>query len=56
VTKSWPWSATPSLHEGHAVRACYAVLRMQERVKKYAEESASDVTWPSSRSQLGKLR
>jgi class 3 adenylate cyclase/tetratricopeptide (TPR) repeat protein len=25
-------------HEDHAVRACYAALRMQEGVKKYAEE------------------
>src|SRR5262245_44391825 len=25
-------------HEDHAVRACYAALRMQESVKKYAEE------------------
>jgi class 3 adenylate cyclase/tetratricopeptide (TPR) repeat protein len=28
----------PLTHEDHAVRACYAALRMQERVKKYAEE------------------
>ena len=28
----------PVAHEDHAVRACYAVLRMQESVKKYAEE------------------
>src|SRR5262245_26826518 len=28
----------PLAHEDHAVRACYAALRMQERVKKYAEE------------------
>jgi class 3 adenylate cyclase/tetratricopeptide (TPR) repeat protein len=27
----------PLAHEDHAVRACYAALRMQERVKKYAE-------------------
>ena len=28
----------PLAHEDHAVRACYAALRMQEGVKKYAEE------------------
>src|SRR5881396_3568068 len=28
----------PLAHEDHAVRACYAALRMQERVKEYAEE------------------
>ena len=28
----------PLAHEDHAVRACYAALRMQERVKRYAEE------------------
>ena len=28
----------PVTHEDHAVRACYAALRMQESVKKYAEE------------------
>jgi class 3 adenylate cyclase/tetratricopeptide (TPR) repeat protein len=28
----------PVAHEDHAVRACYAALRMQERVKRYAEE------------------
>ncbi len=27
----------PLAHEDHAVRACYAALRMQESVKKYAE-------------------
>ncbi|MDH3444552.1 MAG: AAA family ATPase, partial [Deltaproteobacteria bacterium] len=27
----------PIAHEDHAVRACYAALRMQESVKKYAE-------------------
>ena len=27
----------PLAHEGHAVRACYAALRMQESVKRYAE-------------------
>ena len=28
----------PLAHEDHAMRACYAALRMQESVKKYAEE------------------
>src|SRR5215217_2141841 len=28
----------PLAHEDHAVRACYAALRMQEAVKEYAEE------------------
>jgi class 3 adenylate cyclase len=28
----------PLAHEDHAVRACYAALRMQEAVKKYANE------------------
>jgi class 3 adenylate cyclase/tetratricopeptide (TPR) repeat protein len=28
----------PQAHEDHAVRACYAALRMQESVKRYAEE------------------
>jgi len=28
----------PVAHEDHAVRACYAALRMQELVKKYADE------------------
>ena len=28
----------PLAHEDHAVRACYAALRMQELVKRYAEE------------------
>src|SRR5262245_47574655 len=27
----------PVAHEDHAVRACYAALRMQEQVKQYAE-------------------
>src|SRR5215471_4914305 len=29
----------PVAHEDHAVRACYAALRMQESVKTYAEEA-----------------
>ncbi len=28
----------PLTHEDHAVRACYAALRMQELIKRYAEE------------------
>ena len=28
----------PLAHEDHAVRACYAALRMQQEVKRYAEE------------------
>ena len=28
----------PIAHEDHAVRACYAALRMQETIKRYAEE------------------
>ena len=27
----------PLAHEDHAVRACYAALRMQERIKRHAE-------------------
>ena len=29
----------PLAHEDHAVRACYAALRMQETVKRYAEDA-----------------
>ncbi len=29
----------PLAHEDHAVRACYAALRMQEMVKRYAEDA-----------------
>src|SRR5881296_1700374 len=29
----------PLAHEDHAVRACYAALRMQERVRRYAEDA-----------------
>src|SRR5437764_2800308 len=28
----------PLAHEDHAVRACYAALRMQESVKRYSED------------------
>ena len=34
----------PLAHEDHAVRACYAALRMQESVKRYAEERAAQRT------------
>jgi class 3 adenylate cyclase/tetratricopeptide (TPR) repeat protein len=36
----------PLAHEDHAVRACYAALRMQESVKRYAADAlrAADVT------------
>jgi hypothetical protein len=33
----------PLAHEDHAVRACYAALRMQEAVKAYAENRAAPV-------------
>jgi hypothetical protein len=29
----------PLAHEDHAVRACYAALRMQDRMRRYAEEA-----------------
>ena len=29
----------PLAHEDHAIRACYSALRMQERVKRYAEQA-----------------
>src|SRR5262252_9679220 len=28
----------PLAHEGHAVRACYVALRMQDAVRRYSEE------------------
>src|SRR5438445_2034831 len=28
----------PIAHEDHAVRACYAALRMQETIRRYSEE------------------
>ena len=42
----------PLAHEDHAVRACYAALRMQESVKQYAEEvrRAHGVPWSRSAS------
>jgi hypothetical protein len=32
-------SGAPLAHEDHAVRACYAALRMQESVKRYADDA-----------------
>src|SRR5437867_3560603 len=32
----------PVAHEDHAVRACYAALRMQEALKRYARETSAD--------------
>ena len=43
----------PLAHEDHAVRACYAALRMQESVKKYAEEVRRSHGVPWSRSASG---
>ena len=42
----------PLAHEDHAVRACYAALRMQESVKTYAERCDA-LTRPWSRSASG---
>jgi predicted ATPase/class 3 adenylate cyclase len=36
----------PLAHEDHAVRGCYAALRMQESVKRYAEEVMKSVGVP----------
>jgi class 3 adenylate cyclase/tetratricopeptide (TPR) repeat protein len=38
----------PLAHEDHAVRACYAALRMQESVKKYADEARRTIGLPPS--------
>ena len=35
----------PLAHEDHAVRACYAALRMQESLKRYADERAARTGW-----------
>ena len=43
----------PLAHEDHAVRACYAALRMQERVKRYAEEVRRARRRAASRSASG---
>ena len=37
----------PLAHEDHAVRACYAALRMQESVKRYADGVRRDEGIPS---------
>src|SRR4030095_3903369 len=37
----------PIAHEDHAVRACYAALRMQEQIRRYAEQAPrGDVARP----------
>jgi class 3 adenylate cyclase/tetratricopeptide (TPR) repeat protein len=38
----------PLAHEDHAVRACYAALRMQEAVKAYADEARRTTGLPPS--------
>src|SRR5439155_13181420 len=38
----------PLAHEDHAVRACYAALRMQESVKRYADDVRRAVGLPVS--------
>jgi len=41
-----PGEQTPLAHADHAVRACYAALRMQESVRRYAEEVSRTVGVP----------
>src|SRR5258706_4701989 len=36
----------PLAHEDHAVRACYAALRMQEAIRRYAQETRATVGLP----------
>ena len=36
----------PLAHEDHAVRACYAALRMQESVRRHAEEPRAGLRDP----------
>jgi class 3 adenylate cyclase len=36
----------PLAHEDHAVRACYAALRMQESVRRYVDEVAAPSVCP----------
>ena len=36
----------PVSHEDHAVRACYAALRMKERIRQYGEETLSPSALP----------
>ena len=43
----------PVAHEDHAVRACYAALRMQDSVRQYATRSSDGPTACSSRSAWG---
>ena len=45
----------PLAHEDHGVRACYAALRMQETVKRYAE-GVRRIEGISSRSALASIR
>ena len=35
--ESWRCFGAPLAHEDHAVRACYAALRMQDSVNRYAD-------------------
>ena len=47
----------PLAHEDHAVRACYAALRMQEQVSRYGDEMQRTKGTPiraSSRVELGR--
>ena len=47
----------PLAHEDHAVRACYAALRMQEMVKRYADDvrhTEGDPDPNPSRLELGR--
>ena len=44
----------PVAHEDHAVRACYAALRMQDNVKRYAEDVRRSEGMPS-RSAWGSI-
>jgi hypothetical protein len=41
----------PLAHEDHALRACFAALRMQEEVKRYADEVRRSDGDPGSRTQ-----
>ena len=46
----------PLAHEDHAVRACYAALRMQESVKRYATEIQRSARYSDSDSRRVELR
>ncbi len=43
----------PLAHEDHAARACYAMLRMQQSVKQYADEVRRSLTRRWSQSASG---